>query len=401
MSVRKDPRRAGRWLFVFTSIHPRPDGGRRQIFRSGFPTQAAAKAAERVAIDEDKSFVSRDGALTVSDVVNTFIRAKRLAGKAPGTIAFYERIARHALDRWGGWPADSLTFELLDAAYLEMLSTGRRQHRRGKGVEVTSRPLKPRTVQALHKLIKAAYSLAVDQRRLVHNPARLATAPSLADRPDRQWWTPTQVGTFLTHVANLGDKAPTPLALVECLADTGGRRGETLGLRWSDVDLDASTVRITRQLSADPTTKALSMRPPKRPRSKATIGLHPSTVAALRRRRAQQAEHRLAVGAGWPGAGHLAEDLVFTWPSGEPIHPDILTRTIARLSVAAKLPRLTPHGLRHSFASAALAAGVAVEVVAHRLGNTVRVTQEIYAHAIPAEDQAAAQLVGDLYRQPV
>jgi integrase len=70
----------------------------------------------------------------------------------------------------------------------------------------------------------------------------------------------------------------------------------------------------------------------------------------------------------------------------------------ARLSVAAGLPRLTPHGLRHSFATAALKARVPVEGVAARLGNTARVVQEVYQHVIPADDAAAARLVGDLFR---
>ncbi len=72
------------------------------------------------------------------------------------------------------------------------------------------------------------------------------------------------------------------------------------------------------------------------------------------------------MGAGWPGAGTLHDDLVFTWPDGKAIHPVVVTRTIRRLSVAAGLPALTPHGLRHAFASAALSARVPVEVVAAR-----------------------------------
>lgn len=71
---------------------------------------------------------------------------------------------------------------------------------------------------------------------------------------------------------------------------------------------------------------------------------------------------------------------------------------IARLSVAAGLPRLTPHGLRHSFATAALEARVPVEVVAARLGNTPRMVREVCSPVIPADDQAAAQVVGDLFR---
>lgn len=104
------------------------------------------------------------------------------------------------------------------------------------------------------------------------------------------------------------------------------------------------------------------------------------------------------MGAGWPSAEALDDGLVFAWADGTFIHPDVLTRTIRRLSVAAGLPALTPHGLRHAFASAALSARVPVDVVAARLGNTARVVQEVYAHVIPAHDGAAAQLVGDLYR---
>jgi integrase len=92
---------------------------------------------------------------------------------------------------------------------------------------------------------------------------------------------------------------------------------------------------------------------------------------------------------------------VFTWPDGTAIRPRTLTNIIARLSVEAGLPRLTPHGLRHSFATAALRARVPVEVVAARLGNTPRMVQQVYSHVIPADDQAAAQLVGDLYRREV
>ncbi len=181
--------------------------------------------------------------------------------------------------------------------------------------------------------------------------------------------------------------------------DTGGRRGEVLGLRWEDLDLDAGTATVAQQLVAETGTKTLTLRPTKRPRSRSVIGLHPDTIVALRRRKSQQAEHRLLMVPGWPAKGSVDHRLVFTWPDGRAIHPDVLTRTVERMSVAAGLPRLTPHGLRHSFATAALSARVPIEVVAARLGNTPRMVQEVYQHVIPADDQAAARLVGDLYRK--
>lgn len=270
-------------------------------------------------------------------------------------------------------------------------------YKRGAGVTVTDEPMSARSVEAVHKTLKAAFALAVEKGQLVRNPASLATPPAAVE-PKRSWYTPEQVGRFLDYVAGL-DPAPLPLGLIDALVDTGGRRGEVLALRWSDLDLEAGTAHITRQLVAHPKTKELEMRPTKRPRSKSVIGLHPATVAAIRQRRASQSAARLLVGFGWPGQNSLHADLVFTFDDGRAIHPDTLTNVIARLSQKSGLPRLTPHGLRHAFASAALSARVPVEVVAARLGNTPRVVQEVYAHVIPADDQAAAQLVGDLYRR--
>ena len=282
-----------------------------------------------------------------------------------------------------------------------MLAGGRRQYRRGKAgakgaVEATDKGMSPRAVEAMHKTIKASFALAIDKGLLVRNPAALATPPTVVEQR-HSWWQPEEVGAFLRYVAELGDKAVLPVGLVDALVDTGGRRGEVLGLRWCDVDLEAGTATIRRQLTAHPETKTLEIRPTKRPRSKSVISLHPSTVTALKRRRTQQSVDRLKMGGGWP-TDDIAADLVFTWADGQPIPPDSLTKIVGRLSVAAGLPRLTPHGLRHSFASAALAARVPVEVVAGRLGNTARIVQEVYAHVIPAEDQSAALVVGELYR---
>lgn len=120
---------------------------------------------------------------------------------------------------------------------------------------------------------------------------------------------------------------------------------------------------------------------------------------AAARRKAEQAAKRRKMGADSPAENDISFDLVFTLPDGRMIRPVTLTRTIARMSVAAGLPRPTPHGIRHSFATAALKQRVPVEVVAARLGNTTRVVQEFYRHVIPAEDAEAAQIVGDLFRK--
>jgi integrase len=282
----------------------------------------------------------------------------------------------------------------LNNQYLAWQRGGRKQHKRGQGTTTTDEPLSNRSIEAFHRSIKAAFQLAVNRGLLPSNPAALATPPSASDQ-ELRWWTPKQVGQFIAYDHST-DELPT--GMVAVLADTGGRRREATALRWTDLDLGAGTATIARQFVIHPDTHKVEVRPTKRPRSKSTISLHPDTVAELRQRRDEQAAERQAMGEGWPGPEDIAHDLVFTFPDGRLVRPDTLTRIIDRMSTAAGLPRLTPHGLRHSFATAALQARVPVEVVAARLGNTVRVVQEIYAHVIPSDDHDAAKLVGDLYR---
>jgi integrase len=126
--------------------------------------------------------------------------------------------------------------------------------------------------------------------------------PQPFSEPKRRWYTPEQVGEFLVYVAGLGEKSPLPYGLVDALVDTGRRRGEVLALRWADIDLDAGTAHVTRQLVSHPKTKELEMRPTKRPRAKSVIGLHPATVTALRQRRAEQAP----LGSRWVPAGRAS-----------------------------------------------------------------------------------------------
>ncbi|HUF98449.1 MAG TPA: tyrosine-type recombinase/integrase, partial [Ilumatobacter sp.] len=121
-----------------------------------------------------------------------------------------------------------------------------------------------------------------------------------------------------------------------------------------------------------------------------TISLDAATVATLKRWRTAQKAERLLMGEGWQG-GH---DRVVTEPDGSPVHPNTLSRRFKALCVAADLPAIRLHDVRHSYATAALAAGVPVKVLSARLGHAdVGVTLKIYAHVMPGDDEAAADTV--------
>jgi hypothetical protein len=179
----------GTWGYVFTSSHRRADGQRRQVRRRRFTTIAEATDA----LDEARREDTPGTAGTVGAVLDQFVRTKRLAGRAPATLAQCQWAAEQVKARWGGWRAEQLTAEHLDAAYLEMLAGGKRVHRRGKGSEATDRPMSARTVEVIHKTVKAPYQLAIDNGQLVRNPAALARrlSTSAARGGRRSRWAPS------------------------------------------------------------------------------------------------------------------------------------------------------------------------------------------------------------------
>ena len=120
-----------------------------------------------------------------------------------------------------------------------------------------------------------------------------------------------------------------------------------------------------------------------------SIALDKGTVAALRTHRKTQAAERLALGPAYEDSG-----LVFCTEAGEPIKPDSLSQFFRRRREQLELPPLSVHGLRHTFASLALQAGVNPKVVSERLGHAaVSFTLDCYSHAIPAMQEDAAAKV--------
>jgi len=203
--------------------------------------------------------------------------------------------------------------------------------------------------------------------------------------PEMQVWSPQQLRTFLDHVRD--DRLYAAWLL---LATTGMRRGEVAGLRWVDVDLDAGRVSPRRPRVV--VNHEVIVSEPKTAKGRRSIALDPATVAALRDHRRWQLEDRLAVGPRWEDAG-----LVFTWPDGRPLHPERFSRWFEQHTRAAGLPKIRLHDVRHSYATAALAAGVPAKVVSERLGHAnIAITMDTYSHVLPGLDAEAAGTVARL-----
>jgi integrase len=174
--------------------------------------------------------------------------------------------------------------------------------------------------------------------------------------------------------------------LFRFLLDSLCRLGEALALTWTDLDLDAGVVIISATRTVDQAGK-----PHTRDGTKAGAGrrieLTPDTIAALRRHRLAQLEQRLRLGCLWHD-----NSLVFDRGDGAHYHPDSVRTQLERACVAAGVPVVTPHGLRHTGATLAVAQGVPLHAVMRRLGHSnIGLTSSLYAHASPEADHQVAE----------
>ena len=263
----------------------------------------------------------------------------------------------------------------LNAFYRELLIEGRRNAADG---------LAPKTVYYIHSILHRALRDAVRWGYVVRNVADAADPPK-AKTPEMRVWSPAQLRTFLDHVR--GDRLYAAWLLA---ATTGMRRGEILGLRWNDLDLDAGRVAVRRpRILVD---YQVQVSEPKTAKGRRSLALDPVTVAALRAHRARQAEEKLAV-----GGRYRDSELVFTRPDGIAVHPERFSDWFRQHVRAAGLPRIRLHDVRHSYATAALAAGIPAKVVSERLGHAnIAITMDTYSHVLPGLDEQAAGQVARL-----
>lgn len=175
-----------------------------------------------------------------------------------------------------------------------------------------------------------------------------------------------------------------PLVLLSIA--TGLRQGEALGLRWSDLDLDAGTATVRHALQRI-AGGAPTLVEPKTAKSRRTVSLPSTVTALLRAHRTSRLTARLRAGERW-----IDGDYVFTTALGAPLDGVNLTHRLQRLIASAGLPRLRWHDLRHGAASLLLAQGVHPRVVMEMLGHsTIALTMNTYSHVIPALEREAAE----------
>lgn len=351
-----------------------PGAPRHRRKRGGFPTKRAALAAlhEVLAGLASGSYVASTNQ-TVGDYLDGWLQAVRSGLRAGSLDACSVHVNTYIKPRLGRVRLQAITRQTVKAFYAELAESGRA---RGGG------GLSDKTVHNIHRTLSKALEDAVEDGLLSRNPAR--GTHKLPESPEQGSWTAEELRAFLDHVA--GDRQ---YAMWRFAAFTGVRRGELVGLRWRDVDLDASRAFVVQQRAKGGGTVKVGRLKGGRGRS---ITLDPKTVEVLRQHRARQLEAKEFLSEGYADHG-----LVFTHEDGKPLHPDSVTKRFARLVARAGLPTITVHGLRHTHATALLRALTHPKVVQERLGHSsIQVTLDTYSHAVPALQGDAAARFAEL-----
>ena len=230
--------------------------------------------------------------------------------------------------------------------------------------------ISPTTAARVHATLRKALTDAERDDLITSNPARKVPAPRGEPR-EASPLTVDRAQALLRHEP----EHPWSIAFVLMLT-CGLRVGETLALRWSDIDLDTNALTVRRQVHRQDGQTVFT--PPKSARSRRTIAMPASTATRLRDHRRRQTECRLESPV-WTD-----NDLIVSTSIGTVVDQRNLWRRWAQVKDdLAIAPEARLHDLRHSVASLALLAGVPLRAVADLLGHAqTSVTADTYSHVL-------------------
>lgn len=238
--------------------------------------------------------------------------------------------------------------------------------------------LSPKTINSIHGVLHKALDNAVRWNLVARNVCDVVSPPRIV-RAEIQPLTMEQARVLLRAARGHRLEEIIMLGLT-----TGMRRGELLGLKWQDIDLEKGTLQVRRTLDYYAKIGYVENEP-KTARGRRNITLPSFVVDKLRLYRIQQAAIQVATGDEWEDLGY-----VFTGLHGGRMNPRYLVKMFGRLLEEANLPHLRFHDLRHSAATLLLSMEVNAKVVQELLGHSnISMTMDTYSHVLPSMQKEA------------
>jgi integrase len=299
------------------------------------------------------------------------VAEQKVSGK---TFERYKGIVKHHITpAFGQLPLQRLTALHIETQYARLSKAGRKDGREGG--------LSAQTILHHHRLMSEALEKAVKWKLLTHNPVDGVEAP--VPRPREIVPIDEAQAAWLVTVAE-GTRLYIPIMLAIC---TGLRRGEILGLKWSDLDSARAVLQVRRAL--EETKAGVAFKEPKSKSGRREVAVPAVALAALEQHRSRQKGFR-----GMLADGYQDHELICCVEDGAIWKPSAFTSAYRALLTRRKLTGPNFHALRHAHASHLLKAGVDAKVISKRLGHSrASFTMDVYAHLMPGQDEEAAKRI--------
>lgn len=367
-NIRK--RKDGRWEGRYTAGHDPVTG--KQIFKNVLgKTQAEVKEKLKKALEEAKKVdFTQTGKYTVEQWMDEWFENVCKIKVRPSSHQTYRGyIDHHVAPNIGNIPLEKLSTMDLQKLYRKLMNKGRVER-----IEAEHQPkgLSAKTVRNINQVISSAMDLAVAQKIIMTNPTNACELPKV-EHKEMQTVPAEQLGAFLEEAKRSGVYEMYYIELA-----TGLRRGELLGLKWTDIDWKNGIIKVRRQVAR--VDGQIVEAPLKTKNSYRAVSISPQAVEVLQEQKRK-----------------TNDTYVFPSPNGGPISPDSVNNMLKRVLERAGIPKVRFHDLRHTFATIALQNGVDIKTVSGMLGHfSAGFTLDTYAHVTTSAQKEAAQTMGNV-----
>ena len=364
------------WTIV-VDLGLKTNGKRNQKWKTVKGTKKEAEAQlARMLIELDDGVYIDTKKISVSDYLDKWVAS--IKGSVSSTT--YERYKqlcdKHLKPTIGRIALNKLQAIRISELYSVAQESGRVDKKGG---------LSKQTVLHMHRVLKRALSQAVKWGLITRNPCDAVDNIPKPNKKERLTFTTEETLHLLEQLNGKRLYLPVLLAVT-----TGMRRGEIMGLRWKDIDLDNNRLYI-RQIVIETREYGVEIKQPKTDSSSRSIALPKITTEALKKYRVKQAELALQI-----GKGLTPESMLFDELSGLHI-PGRITVNFRKFVKSHGFKHVTFHDLRHTHATHLLEQNIHPKIVSERLGHsTIALTMNTYSHVMPTMQEEAANKVDDM-----
>lgn len=372
-------KRGSRSWAIILDLGRDTDGKRRQKWHSVKGTKKdAERELARLLHELNVGTYVEPTKLTLGEFLKRWLESAKTNVSAKTYWRYRQIVENDLTPALGSVPLPKLRPLAVQEYYAKALESGRKD---GKG------GLSAQTVLHHHRVLRQALQQALRWQLIARNPIDAVEPPRARRKPIT---VPSDAEIAWLLEASEGTRLHVPIALA---IRAGMRRGEILGLHWSDVDLSSRKLTVAWSLSETP--DGVEFKEPKSNRGRRTIALPPFVCTILQKHSEQQKARKALL-----GDAYEQNDLVCCREDGSVWKPSAFTSAYRDLLRRRKMRSINFHALRHCHASQLLKAGISPKVISERLGHSkVGFTLDTYAHLLAGMDEEAAMRLDNFVRE--